>query len=67
MLGTASPTWLIFFGPLLTLEPNQGCKGVILSHGQHAERVPCPEAAADIDTPEDCRVLPQFVAHQGKQ
>jgi molybdenum cofactor cytidylyltransferase len=40
--------------PLLwALEPDQGCKGVILSHSAEVLLVDCPEAATDIDTPED--------------
>ena len=35
------------------LAPGQGCKGVIMSHAADALLVDCPEAAMDIDTPED--------------
>jgi molybdenum cofactor cytidylyltransferase len=41
------------FAHLLALEPSQGCKGVILAHANSALRIACPEAEADIDTPED--------------
>lgn len=41
------------FGQLLALAPDQGCKGVILRNGDHALRIDCPEAEADIDTPDD--------------
>lgn len=39
--------------PLLSLAPNQGCKGVILAHSANAHRLPCPEAEIDIDIPAD--------------
>ncbi len=41
------------FPELLSLEPGQGCKGLILKHAPRALRIPCPEAEADIDTPAD--------------
>jgi molybdenum cofactor cytidylyltransferase len=41
------------FPLLMGLKPHQGCKGVILSHPLDALLVDCPEAAMDIDTPED--------------
>ena len=41
------------FGQLLALAPDQGCKGVILRNGDNALRIDCPEAEADIDTPDD--------------
>jgi molybdenum cofactor cytidylyltransferase len=41
------------FPLLMALKPDQGCKGVILSHPGDALLVDCPEAAVDIDTPED--------------
>jgi hypothetical protein len=37
----------------MALKPGQGCKGVILGHAEDALLVDCPEAAVDIDTPED--------------
>jgi molybdenum cofactor cytidylyltransferase len=41
------------FPLLMALKPDQGCKGVILGHPADALLVDCPEAAMDIDTPED--------------
>jgi molybdenum cofactor cytidylyltransferase len=41
------------FPLLMALKPAQGCKGVILGHPADALLVDCPEAAIDIDTPED--------------
>jgi molybdenum cofactor cytidylyltransferase len=41
------------FPLLMALKPAQGCKGVILGHPGDALLVDCPEAAIDIDTPED--------------
>ncbi|HEX4133712.1 MAG TPA: nucleotidyltransferase family protein [Bryobacteraceae bacterium] len=41
------------FPLLMALKPDQGCKGVILGHPVSALLVDCPEAAMDIDTPED--------------
>ena len=46
------------FPLLAALKPDQGCKPVILSHPQDALLVDCPEAAFDIDTPEDYARLP---------
>lgn len=42
-----------FFDSLLALPPDQGCKGLILSNAAKSMRLPCPEAAIDIDSPED--------------
>ncbi len=42
-----------YFGQLLALAPDQGCKGVIVKSGDAALRIDCPEAAVDVDTPED--------------
>ena len=42
-----------FFPKLLALKPQQGCKGVILAHPEHAFHLDCPEAEIDIDTPQD--------------
>ena len=42
-----------FFPRLLSLQPDQGCKGVILTHAGSAIRLDCPEAGMDIDTPTD--------------
>jgi molybdenum cofactor cytidylyltransferase len=41
------------FALLMALKPDQGCKGVILGNPADAVQVDCPEAAMDIDTPED--------------
>jgi molybdenum cofactor cytidylyltransferase len=41
------------FGELMALEPDRGCKGVILHHKNIALRIPCPEAEFDLDTPQD--------------
>jgi len=41
------------FEALLALPARRGCKAVILLYGANAAHVPCPEASADIDTPED--------------
>jgi molybdenum cofactor cytidylyltransferase len=41
------------FPLLMALKPDQGCKGVILGHPSDALLVDCPDAAKDIDTPED--------------
>jgi molybdenum cofactor cytidylyltransferase len=49
------------FPLLLALKPDQGCKGVILGHPAEALLVDCPEAAMDIDTPED------YARARGKQ
>lgn len=38
---------------LLELSPREGCKRVILNHKDSVVRMPCPEAALDIDTPAD--------------
>lgn len=45
------------FGPLLALKPSQGCKGVILAHLDQSLRIDCPEAEADVDTPQDYEQL----------
>lgn len=67
----------VFFGraafPLLqALEPQQGCKGVILGNPQDHILVDCPEAAIDIDTPDDYKHalgaeadFPSAVRHPG--
>lgn len=41
------------FARLLALEDGEGCKGCIVEEGPDAVRIPCPEAAVDLDTPED--------------
>ena len=45
------------FPQLLRLEPDQGCKQLIVAAGQHAAHVDCPEAELDVDTEEDYRRL----------
>lgn len=42
-----------FFTPLMELKPEQGCKGLILKHEDQAILLDCPQAEADIDTPEE--------------
>ena len=46
-----------YFPHLLALQPEQGCKGVILRHATSAVRIACPEAEVDIDTPVDYQRL----------
>lgn len=41
------------FPKLLALEPDQGCKTVVLDFIEKASLIHCPEAAVDIDTPID--------------
>jgi molybdenum cofactor cytidylyltransferase len=41
------------FPALMALQPDEGCKVVILKHVANAVLVECPEGATDIDTPED--------------
>jgi molybdenum cofactor cytidylyltransferase len=41
------------FPLLMALAPDKGCKGVILGRSDSALLVDCPDAAIDIDTPED--------------
>jgi molybdenum cofactor cytidylyltransferase len=41
------------FPLLMALKPAQGCKGVILGNPSDTLLVDCPEAAIDIDTPDD--------------
>ncbi|HSQ00498.1 MAG TPA: nucleotidyltransferase family protein [Candidatus Dormibacteraeota bacterium] len=45
------------FPQLLRLEPDQGCKPLILAAGEHAAHVDCPEAELDVDTEQDYRQL----------
>lgn len=45
------------FPQLLGLEPDQGCKQLILAAGEHAPHVDCPEAELDVDTMRDYRRL----------
>jgi len=42
-----------YFPSLTALAPEQGCKGLILGHRDEAILLDCPEAEADIDTPEE--------------
>ncbi len=42
-----------FFDALLALPADQGCKNLIVSNAAKSMRLPCPEAAMDIDTPEE--------------
>lgn len=42
-----------YFPLLMALEPNQGCKGVILKNRSESLGMDCPEAEADLDTPEE--------------
>jgi molybdenum cofactor cytidylyltransferase len=41
------------FPLLMALKPEHGCKAVILDHIADTSLVDCPEAARDIDTPDD--------------
>jgi molybdenum cofactor cytidylyltransferase len=41
------------FADLLALPDDQGCKGIIRAHADAAAFVDCPDAAVDLDTPED--------------
>jgi molybdenum cofactor cytidylyltransferase len=45
------------FADLLALPANRGCKEVIQGQGRAALLVDCPEAALDIDTPDDYRQI----------
>jgi molybdenum cofactor cytidylyltransferase len=51
-----------FFPHLLALKPDQGCKALILSNAEKTIRLACPEAEADIDTPEDYERLARGTA-----
>lgn len=46
-----------FFSQLLNLKGKAGAKSVLLAHVEKLKRLPCPEAARDIDTLEDYRSL----------
>lgn len=53
------------FAQLLSLPASQGCKGVIQRNSAMAAMVDCPDALADVDTPEDYqRVLTEFAARR---
>jgi molybdenum cofactor cytidylyltransferase len=45
------------FSQLRALPPDQGCKAVILAHNASGAFMACPEAASDIDTPEDLAAI----------
>ena len=45
------------FAQLLALEPDQGCKRIILAAGDQAAHVDCPEAETDVDTLQDYQSL----------
>ncbi|HUS36363.1 MAG TPA: nucleotidyltransferase family protein [Verrucomicrobiae bacterium] len=42
-----------FFEELKSLEGAEGAKKILLKHADRVVRIPCPEAALDVDTPED--------------
>ncbi len=46
-----------YYSELAALSGNRGAKPVIVKHAKHAERIPLPEAAMDIDRPEDIQRL----------
>ena len=47
-----------YFPQLYALEPDKGCKGIILKYRSYTAALDCPEAGFDVDTPEDySRVL----------
>jgi len=54
------------FPLLMALKPNQGCKGVILGHAADALLVDCPDAARDIDTPQDYALATGFPEESGR-
>jgi len=55
-----------FFPQLLALKPGEGCKGLILTQAEKTIGLPCPEAEADIDTPEDFqRISEQLIGSDG--
>ncbi len=45
------------FPELLALPPAEGCKRLVLSRRGQAVGVPCPEAAVDVDTPQEYAAL----------
>ena len=53
-----------YFPALMSLEPDKGCKGVILKNRANAATMACPEAEADIDTPEDYTRLLQTLTNR---
>jgi molybdenum cofactor cytidylyltransferase len=50
-----------FFPHLIALNPEQGCQRLILAHPEATIRLACPEAEADIDTPEDFRRISELL------
>lgn len=53
---TVSPPALFakpFFDELISISPRHGAKQILLSHAADLQRIDCPEAARDIDTPAD--------------
>lgn len=42
-----------YFADLVALRGNSGAKGVLQRHAQDVEALPMPQAAVDVDTPED--------------
>lgn len=52
-LGVPALFGRALFPELLNLEASAGCKGILLRHASNLASLPCPEAAADLDTPED--------------
>jgi molybdenum cofactor cytidylyltransferase len=48
-----------FFTALLSLPDDRGAKGIWLGHPERVQRVECPEAGMDVDTPEDYARLVQ--------
>jgi len=54
------------FPLLMALKPDQGCKGVILGHPGDALLVDCPDAARDIDTPEDYAMALGFLEESAR-
>lgn len=54
-----------YFPALLSLQPHQGCKGLILANPDHTFRIACPEAEVDIDTPAEYERLVKSEACPG--
>jgi len=53
------------FAKLTSLKPDEGCKKLILAHPQDSLLIDYPEAATDIDTPEDyARVIAEGANHE---
>jgi molybdenum cofactor cytidylyltransferase len=49
-----------YFDALRTLRGEKGAKSILLANEKHVARIPCPEAALDIDTVADARRLQTF-------